>query len=271
MKFAAPLLAVVASLTLTACMGASGEVDEQTGTTQEAALTNNALTNNALTNNALTNNALTNNALTNNALTNNALTNNALTNNALTNNALTDANARELLKYLVSCALPANQSISLNAEGTTYTFPGGLGLAPEWGEPNGQCDNDCQEWVSACLLARVDFLGVTREISVRGDNPALTPTFAELLLYSNREATYFGNVFTAPEPQRRYACLSPGKTEDTRVCGPSLEGCVVDVEASCNKVCGLPRLDGSFPDCRPGDGGWDDPIYHGSITVFLEP
>ena len=55
------------------------------------------------------------------------------------------------------------------------------------------------------------------------------------------------------------------------MCGPSLEGCVVDVDASCDQVCGAPRADGSFPDCRPGDGGWDDPAYRASITVFLQP
>src|SRR5689334_12814015 len=60
---------------------------------------------NALTANALTANALTANALTANALTANALTANALTANALTANGLRDPLSRELLEYVVSCAL----------------------------------------------------------------------------------------------------------------------------------------------------------------------
>jgi hypothetical protein len=112
---------------------------------------------------------------------------------------------------------------------------------------------------------------VHREISLRGENPALGISLDELVKYTKREATYFGNVFTAPGPQQRFACLSPGQTEIVRVCGPTLTGCVVDVDAACNWVCGQPTWDGAFPDCRPGDGGPHDQIYQGSITVFLEP
>src|SRR6185437_869822 len=153
MRLAMPLLAV-ASLTLAACMGTPGEVDEQIGTTDQAATTSNALTGNALTGNALTGNALTGNALTGNALTGNALTG-----NALTGNALTDPDAREVLSYIVSCALPKDESVDITVQGKKYHYDGGLGLTPEWGDPNGSCDEDCQGWVSACLLARLDYLG----------------------------------------------------------------------------------------------------------------
>jgi hypothetical protein len=268
MNYAKPLF-LVASLTLAACSSAPGEVEEPIGSAQQAALANNALANNALANNALANNALANNALANNALANNALATNALANNALVMQDLDDPNAREVLEYIVSCALPPDESVVVTAQGTTYTYPGLLGLAPEWGEPDGSCGNDCQQWVSACLFARVDFLGVKREISLRGENPGLALAPAERRDFTVREATYFGNVFKSP--QQRYACLSPGQTEIERVCGPSLEGCVVDVDASCNRVCDPPTADGAFQDCRPHDGDCDDPSYHGSITVFLEP
>jgi hypothetical protein len=263
---------VVASLALTACNGAAGADDEgAVGTADQQLETSNALVANALVANALVANALVANALVANALVANSLTSNALVANALVANGLETADGRELFSYIVSCALPADAAVSVKVQGQNYSFDGGLGLAPQWGKPGGKCDGDCQEWVSACLLARVDFLGVHREISVRGDSPALHISLLELLEYPQREATYFGNVFTAPEPQRRYACLSPGQSEDTRVCGPTLTGCVVDVETHCNKVCSFPRLDGSVPDCQPGNGNWNDPVYHGSITVFLKP
>jgi len=92
-------------------------------------------------------NALTHNALTQNALTHNALTHNALTHNALTHNALSDPDARELLSYIVSCALPANESVDIKVDGVDYTYQGQLGVAPEWGTPNGQCNDRCQGWV----------------------------------------------------------------------------------------------------------------------------
>jgi len=255
-----------ASLALAACGGVPGERVDQIGTTEQAAVATNSLTSNSLTSNSLTSNALTSNSLTSNALTSNSLTS-----NSLTYNALHDPNARELLSYIVSCALPGNESIAITVQGTTYEYDGQIGLAPEWGEPNGRCGNACKEWVSACLLARLDYLGVTREISVRGDIPALQVSPQEAAAYTFREATYFGNVFDAPMPQRRYACLSPGQTEIPRVCGPTLRGCAVDVDASCDRVCGAPRPDGSFPNCRAGDGDRGDPGYHGSITVFLKP
>ena len=89
---------------------------------------------NALTANALTANALTANALTANALTANALTANALTANALTANALRDPLSRELLKYVVSCALDEDDELSIRIDGKRTSSRGALGLAPEWGK-----------------------------------------------------------------------------------------------------------------------------------------
>ncbi len=274
MNFSKPLFGAVAlaSLALTACVGAPVEGDEQVESVQQ-----DALTVNALTVNALTVNALTVNALTVNALTVNALTVNALTVNALTVNALQDPNAREVLKYIVSCALPADVHFTLDIDGVDYPYSGQLGLAPEWGLPHGHCDGDCQQWVSACVISRLDFLGVQEEISVRGDNPGLKTSSSERSAYTNREATYYGDIFSSP--QRLYGCLSPGKTEDPRVCGPTIQGCGVDVLGSCQDLCGHPGADGSFPDCRVpnhNDGGGcqhqgHDDVYEGSITVFLHP
>jgi hypothetical protein len=222
---------------------------------------------NALTANALTANALTANALTANALTANALTANALTANALTANGLRDPLGRELLKYVVSCALPDGAGVTVQVDGTTYRFAGSIGLAPEWGRASGSCDGSCQRWVSACVLARVDAAGVKREISIRGDNPALRPVWHELRDYPNREATYYGNIFAEHEP--RYLCLSPGATSDTRVCGPSLDSCPMTVVGSCDDVCGDRGAFGTFQDCRTGRRWSGGAVYAETVTVFL--
>ena len=210
---------------------------------------------------------VTTNALTANALTANALTANALTANALTANGLRDPLAREFLKYVVSCALPADQSISLAVDGTTYEFSGSLGLAPEWGGSQGSCDESCQRWVSGCVLARVDAVGRERTISIRGENRALRPTLREIIGYPVREASYFGNVFVEGQP--RYLCLAPGKTSDPRVCGPSLDNCPMTVVGSCAKDCAYEGVFDAYVDCSTSGHSRRPEIFHESVTVFL--
>ncbi len=212
-------------------------------------------------------------ALTSNALTSNALTSNALTSNALTSNALTDPSGRELLKYVTNCALAEGQSVEFVSEGVTYSYPGQLGLAPEWGLEGGSCNAACQGWVSACLLARLDYLGEKVTISLRGNNAALTPTFTEFKKYTKREGTYYGNVFKTT--QERLACLAPGKTEIPRVCGPSIDNCVVDVIDQCNKTCDAPKWDGGYSNCRDevkvkGKFPAGTKTYPQAVTVFLK-
>jgi hypothetical protein len=230
------------------------------------ALTTNALTTNALTTNALTTNALTTNALTTNALTTNALTTNALTTNALTTNALRDPLARELMKYVISCALDEKDSISLKIDGKRYKFDGQLGLATEWGERDGSCDGSCQRWVSACVLARVDAKGIELPISVRGAHRALLPTWKELRDYTYREASYYGNLFTKGQP--KYLCLAPGRTSDKRVCGESLANCPMTVTGACDDVCEDEGWFGAFNDCS--DARRNGRTYEEVITVFLQ-
>jgi hypothetical protein len=241
--------------------GCGGTADDDLGRVQSAALSANALTANALTANALTANALTANALTANALTANALTA-----NALTANGLKDPLAREFLKYAVSCALPDGASVNVTVDGQMYSFPGQLGLAPGWGERNGSCDGECQRWVSACMLARVDAAGVERMISVRGDNKALKPAPQEIKDYPMREGAYFGNLFIQGQP--RFLCLSPGSAQDLRVCGSSLKDCPMTVVGSCDDDCDNGAFR-SFSDCRTADHGRDAHIYNETVTVFL--
>jgi hypothetical protein len=222
---------------------------------------------NALTANALTANALTANALTANALTANALTANALTANALTANGLRDPLGRELLKYVVSCALPADAKVTVTVAGTRYDFPGSIGLAPDWGDERGSCDRSCQRWVSACVLARVDAAGVKREISIRGDHRALRPAPHELRDYPVREATYYGNLFADHQP--RYLCLSPGARTDDRVCGPSLADCPMTVVGQCDDVCDDRGSFGTFSDCHTTRQSRHGEVFAESVTVFL--
>jgi hypothetical protein len=100
-----------------------------------------------------------------------------------------------------TCVVPLTGAIGVgvNADGSTW-----------WG--TGRCDESCQRWVSACVLARANAYGVHVDISMRAPADA-PPTIKNALLvsdeerdggpgilaYSHREGAYFGNIFaTAP-------------------------------------------------------------------------
>lgn len=131
------------------------------------------------------------------------------------------AAARELLRYMVGCALPPNDGLSLewkDEDGAVHRewFAGLLGLAPEWkSEPLSEAG---QEWVSACLASRANFFGVPVEISSRGDSKPLkitgTDGQAESAEFTVREGAFWGNVF-APHPYLR-ACSHPPEVQTVR-------------------------------------------------------
>ncbi|WP_437541219.1 hypothetical protein WME97_26455 [Sorangium sp. So ce367] len=254
---------------LAACVGLPEGEDYDVDTAEQAAVVDNALTSNALTLNALTSNALTSNALTSNALTSNALTS-----NALTRSALRDPLARQLLEYVVSCALPRGAHFDIDVDGVVYGFDGGIGLHKNWGDTGGSCDNACKAWVSACVLSRVNYLGIPTPISMRGNHCELSSDSAERTAYATREGAYYGNIFA--NPPLYFACVSPEQTSIQRVCGPSLDDCVVTVVGNCGDACDKPRSDGSFENCRDharsasGQFPSGTIAYDGSVTIFLQ-
>jgi hypothetical protein len=118
------------------------------------------------------------------------------------------------------CVIPlqgggANGSgFAVNDDGTTWwgaPAPGGATdlTTGKWGV----CDESCQRWVSACVLARTNAYGVHVQISMRvpGSAPqgaslgrqrqfaaieaAVAPTQSELNDYNTREGAYYGNIF----------------------------------------------------------------------------
>jgi hypothetical protein len=260
-------VALLCAMSFVGCLAQTGdETDESLGVTQEAAITHNALTHNALTHNALSSSALTGNALTSSALTS----------NASTSAALSDPDSREVLKYVASCALPAGNQLDVTVGGVPYSFPGELGLAPQWGQTNGTCNTSCQEWVSACVIARLDYLGQDVQISLRGSAAALAAPSSETDTYTVAEGAYYGNIFLATPVM--YGCVAPGRSGLPRVCGPTTAGCIVEDLGSCDQACGKAQEDGSFPRCSNrnssaanGDSTFQGRTYDASVTVFLAP
>jgi hypothetical protein len=163
------LLAIVATLGLAGCAAESADVPsaELAGAVEPEGFTPNSLHANALTQNSLIANPDANGLMPNVAL-NNANYSDASPYGVL-RNQLRYSPTREMMSYLVSCALAPGQSITYTdtATGTTYSpWEGQLGLCPAWN--TGPASATCQELVSACLLARVNALGFKVELSMRG-------------------------------------------------------------------------------------------------------
>lgn len=113
---------------------------------------------------------------------------------------MTTEEGRETAAYLVRCALPADHSITKTDDaGQSYTFSGGIGVAPEW--ETGACDATCQENVSACMLAHINTSGRHISLWLDSDNPAIG--YGQSTLYPYQEGSFFGNIFESP-PQAYY-------------------------------------------------------------------
>jgi len=112
---------------------------------------------------------------------------------------LLDSERRDTVRYLVECALPQGHDITKLVDGEWLIFDGAVGLAPEWEDE--ECDEDCQEWVTACMLARTNISGQTVSIWMRADHPTIgdgmSPQFPAY------EASFFGNLF-ADSPSQHF-------------------------------------------------------------------
>jgi alpha-tubulin suppressor-like RCC1 family protein len=130
------------------------------------------------------------------------------------------------------CVIPLNGAIGLgiNDDYTTWwgqPAPGGApaGTPGKWG----QCDESCQRWVSACVLARTNAYGVHVEISMRAPHNAPDAIKNALATSENvngnketdvfwqREGAYYGNIFeTKP--------VSPAPTDGSEAATGAIAG-----------------------------------------------
>jgi hypothetical protein len=125
---------------------------------------------------------------------------------------MTTALGRTQIGYLVRCALPATASITKKDQyGKSYTFQGLLGLAPQW--MTSVCDTNCQEQVSACMLAHVNTAGIRVPLWIVSNHPAVG--WGQDPEFPNHEGSYFGNIFTLgahgtdPAKAPMYYCTGP--------------------------------------------------------------
>lgn len=196
-------------------------------------------------------------------LTKGALTSTALSSEPIASNILGDPYQRELMKYAIECALPETATVTASNGVESIDYHGSLGLAPEWAD--GACGVPCQEWVSACLLARSNYYGVTVALYFDGNNPAFDAEQPPEGYgnYSVEEGAFFGNVFL--DPSRQYSCRGGGSdplsmsfrlcTKPGHICGIQSVGFCGDIngetgEPSKRHVCSERDARGNYIKCR---------------------
>lgn len=151
------------------------------------------------TDNGLTVNGLSFNGLSFNGLSFNGLSFNGLSTSAFASWFQQDPElANMVMRYLVHCAVPAGEVRTYAAGGQTYTWTGGLGLAPAWAGGATATLTE-QQVVSACLAAHANKYRQHVPISVlgrRADGKVIPVTDEERKQFDWKESCFFGNLFT---------------------------------------------------------------------------
>jgi len=205
-----------------------------------------------------TSNGLSLNGLSLNGLSLNGLSLNGLSLNGLSSDefdAWFQTNPElhaSVMEYVVRCAAPAevSRTYTSSSTGQSWSWRGGLGLAPDWthGAPATLAE---QRIVSACLAAHVDKYALHISISVQGlsaTGVAIPTPDWELALYAEKEACFFGNLFTTEgvyagndgrplnerESTARACALSNRRDEGGQPCAPLMR-----VEQDCVRFCTL--------------------------------
>ncbi|WP_437589571.1 hypothetical protein [Sorangium sp. So ce1000] len=251
-----------------------GSVDE----VSSALLNHNALNPNALNPNALDPNALDSNPLDPNRLAGRSLA--AAVRAAFTAPGEFGAMSRQLLQYIVGCALNPSQSLRLSwhdelGEPHEEIYPGYLGLAASW--VVAPLSESRKRWISACVASRVNRTGVSVMISSRASHLALrNPDASEVESYPMEEGAFWGDLFA--NPPRLYACYKEPNVEGARALSrdcaaglPDPEGGVrecpnIHIVGSCDLACDpLSTTGGYRPSCTDDRGE----SWSAVITTFL--
>jgi len=174
---------------LAGCKLQEEEPDSQDTVVEAALVSENGLAMNGLAMNGLAMNGLAMNGLAMNGLAMNGLAMGGLSS---TTGLMTTNAGRNIVQYMIKCALPSgHQWVAQDQNGNSYTYPGSLGVAPEW--ETSLCGKDCQERLSACLLAHVNNAGVHISLWIDGEGSigwGKSPDFPYM------EGAFFGNLIT---------------------------------------------------------------------------
>ena len=229
--------------------------------------------------NALNTNSLDFTALGLQSLTPNGLS--ARNRGALVDPGLTGILTRELVRYSVTCAFDPSQSFAFawtDVLGIVHNenYAGLLGLATSW--QTQALSTTGQQWVTACLAARVNWYGVPVTISSRGNHPALRNISArEIAAYNKEEGAFWGNLFSGSAAYL-YACHYDPNVAYARsvwrdcaaghltAWGTTVDCGLIHVVGSCDTYCDpLDRTGYYHPQCTGPNGKTTDSV----VTTFL--
>jgi hypothetical protein len=257
----------VAALVLTGCIGVS---ESPEGSEAEVGIARSEL----LSMNALDVNGLNMNGLNMNGLSSANL---AAIQAPTTNGDL----ARQLLKYMLSCAFDETQSFSftwIDASGVAHndTYWGLLGLATGWATK--ALNSSDEGWVTSCLLSRTNWYGASVSISARGPTGTLhTYDPGELANYTYEEGAFWGNLFaTTPVA---YSCDNTPNDAHSRAqqrdcatghldASNNLVDCgILHHLGSCSTYCDPLNTQGIYrPKCHDSAGTTTNTV----LTIFLQ-
>jgi hypothetical protein len=251
-----------AVLTLGACVVDDDQPDESEA--QSDVTSTNKLAANKLAANKLAANKLAANKLSASALPSNT-------------NLVDSADGRDVLTYVVGCALTTAQSVQIRAtSGTTYTFTGEIGLAPAWSTRAPTVSE--RHWVTSCVLSRVNLFGVSVQLSMRGATSALNATPSEVSAYTMDEGGFYGDLFDPAGPTE-YACKShityntSTQSAQNRQCAETTDGVTTKCGFTYTGVCQTNTCVKStlpFANCHITNPPSATTITE-VITVYLQP
>jgi hypothetical protein len=237
-------------------VSACATLPDDSGCVEERKIATNKIATNKIATNKIATNKIATNKIATNGLLSATLPEVALTSAEVTRvvptDALQDEFVQSVLEYTVACALAPGQALELDIAGEHRVYEGAIGLAPQWASES--CDETCQGWVSACLIARTNAHGESVPISLLGEHPGLVPTPEESDTFDEEEATYFGQLFG--ETKELFACVPEGADAPERTCGEFGASCAIAVLGECDEVC-------DDAGCRGPDGK----LYSQTITV----
>jgi hypothetical protein len=174
---------------------------------------------------------------------------------------------RDLLTYLLGCALKSGSSITAQQTAfpyQTYTFYGAIGLGTDW--QTRSLTTAERHWVSACVLARANYFGTSINISLQGSHPGLAIDLDQD--YHVDEGAFWGDILSGTLSE--HSCMGVDQAHDNtqsdlpyRKCAAGgSQWCNFTFHNNCNTYCST----STFP--YAGCGGAQEVI---SVKLYGNP
>jgi hypothetical protein len=179
---------------LAGMVGCKLPAEEPDVAVQAALLAENGMSMNGMSMNGMSMNGMSMNGMSMNGMSMNGLSVMGLSMNGLssTSGLMTTNGGRNIVKYMIKCALPSGHAyVGHDQNGNSYTYAGSIGTSPEW--ETGLCGKDCQERLSACMLAHVNNAGAHISLWLDGEGAV---GWGKSTDYPYMEGAFFGNLIT---------------------------------------------------------------------------